>query len=423
MNMDLLLVGLNHKTASLEIREKLYYTLDETEKVLPEIVQLFLKEGVLLSTCNRTELYGVLKGDEIKPEQLIDFLILKKGAGGVVNQSHFYILRSYDAVRHLLEVASGIDSMLVGDVQILGQVKDAYEVAVKCGVVGTLLHEVFHTAFRTGKRAKSETSISEGAVSVSYAAVELAEKIFADLSKKKGMLIGAGETAELTAKHLISHGVSELYIANRTIERAQKLAEQFNGKVIRLEEITSKLVEVDVVISSVTVSGYILTLSQVKSAMSRRGNKPILIIDIGVPRNVEPAVKDIENVFLEDIDSLESIAKANYERRLNEIPKVQRIIDEELKNFIKWYEAHQVAPTIKLLRERFEQIRQLELEKYRNKFSPEDFQKVDALTKSLVNKLLHNPTVSIRESSNGKPESERIKFIQFVRELFGLEQK
>ncbi|MEN3039618.1 MAG: glutamyl-tRNA reductase [Candidatus Kryptonium sp.] len=419
--MDLLLVGLNHKTASVEVREKLYYTLEETEKVLPEIVHLFLKEGVLLSTCNRTELYGVLKNDEIKPEQIINFLISKKGASQIVGYSHFYIMRSYDAVRHLLEVSSGIDSMLVGDVQILGQVKDAYEVAVKCGVVGTFLHQVFHTAFRAGKRAKSETSISEGAVSISYAAVELAEKIFADLSKKKGMLIGAGETAELTAKHLSSHGMSELYIANRTIERAQKLAEQFNGKVITLEEITDKLSEVDIVVSSVSVNDYILTFSQVKNAMSKRGNRPILIIDIGVPRNVEPSVKEIENVFLEDIDSLESIAKANYERRLGEIPKVQRIIDEELRNFIKWYESYQVAPTIKLLRERFEEIRQLELEKYRNKFSPEDFQKVDALTRSLVNKLLHTPTVSIRESSNGKPESERIKFIQFVRELFGLE--
>lgn len=421
--MDLLLVGLNHKTASVEVREKIYYTLEETEKILPEIVYLFLKEGVLLSTCNRTELYGVLKSEEIKPEQLIDFLISKKEATGFVDPSHFYIMRSYDAIRHLLEVASGIDSMLIGDVQILGQVKDAYEVAVKCGVVGTLSHEVFHTAFRTGKRAKSETSISEGAVSVSYAAVELAEKIFADLSKKKGMLIGAGETAELTAKHLVAHGISELYIANRTIERAQKLAEQFNGKVIKLEEIPDKLAEVDIVISSVTVDNYILTFHQVKNAISKRGNKPILIIDIGVPRNVEPKIKDIENVFLEDIDSLESIAKSNYERRLNEIPKVQQIIDEELKKLIKWYEAHQVAPTIKLLRDRFEEIRRLEIEKYKNKFSPEDFEKVDALTKSLINKLLHTPTVNIRESSNGKPESERIKFIQFVRELFGLEQK
>ncbi|MCS7228664.1 MAG: glutamyl-tRNA reductase [Candidatus Kryptonium sp.] len=419
--MDLLLVGLNHKTAGVEVREKLYYTLEETKEILPEIVHLFLKEGVLLSTCNRTELYGVLKSDEVKPEQIVNFLISKKEAYQIVDYSHFYIMRSYDAVRHLLEVASGIDSMLIGDVQILGQVKDAYEVAVKCGVVGTLLHQVFHTAFRAGKRAKSETSISEGAVSISYAAVELAEKIFADLSKKKGMLIGAGETAELTAKHLSSHGMSELYIANRTIERAQKLAEQFNGKVITLEEITDKLSEVDIVVSSVAVSDYILTFSQVKNAMSKRGNRPILIIDIGVPRNVEPSVKEIENVFLEDIDSLESIAKANYERRLSEIPKVQRIIDEELKNFIKWYESYQVAPTIKLLRERFEEIRQIEIEKYRNKFSPEDFQKVDALTRSLVNKLLHTPTVSIRESSNGKPESERIKFIQFVRELFGLE--
>ncbi len=421
--MDLLLVGLNHKTASVEVREKLYYTLDEVEKVLPEIVQMFLKEGALLSTCNRTELYGVLKNEDIKPEEIINFLISRKDAGEIVKSSHFYITRSYDAVRHLFEVASGIDSMLVGDVQILGQVKDAYEVAVKCGVVGTLLHEVFHTAFRVGKRAKMETAISEGAVSVSYAAVELTEKIFADLSKKKGMLIGAGETAELTAKHLVSHKISELYIANRTIERAEKLAEQFNGKVIRLDEITDKLVEVDIVISSVTVSNYILSFSQVKEAMFRRGNKPLLIIDIGVPRNVEPKVKEIENVFLEDIDSLESIAKSNYERRLKEIPKVQRIIDEELKNLIKWYEAHQVAPTIKLLRDKFEEIRKLEVEKYRNKFSPEDFQKVEVLTKSLVNKLLHTPTVNIRESSNGRPESEKIKFIQFVRELFGLDQK
>jgi glutamyl-tRNA reductase len=236
------------------------------------------------------------------------------------------------------------------------------------------------------------------------------------------MLIGAGETAELTAKHLVSRGMSEILIANRTFERAEKLAQQFNGIAIKLDEIENKLCEVDIVISSVTIDGYILSYEQVKSAMSRRQNKPILIIDIGVPRNIDPKVKEIENVFLEDIDSLESIARSNYERRLNEIPKVQRIIDEEMKNFIKWYEAHLVAPTIKLLREKFEEIRRSELEKYKNKFSPEDFQKVDALTKTLVNKLLHTPTVSIRESSNGKSDLERIKFIQFVRELFGLSQ-
>jgi glutamyl-tRNA reductase len=419
---DLLLIGLNHKTASVEIREKLYYTIEEARPFLPELVSNNLKEGVLLSTCNRTEVFGFVEQESEHPENIINYLVEKKTATGTILPSHFYIQHSYEAARHLLEVAAGIDSLIVGEDQILKQIKDAYELATTCGTVGSTLHQLFHIALRTGKRVRSETKINEGAVSVSYAAVELSEKIFATLTNKKAMLIGAGETAELTARYLVEKGISELTIANRTKDNAERLAKEFHGKAIALEEMAEKLQEMDIVISSVNANDYILTAQQVCKARAQRTPKTLLIIDIGVPRNIDPRTKELDNVFLEDMDSLAMISQTNYERRLAEIPKVQKIIDEELHNFIAWVQSQQVTPTIKLLRDRFEEIRASEIEKNKNKFSSEELEKVDIVTKTIINKILHTPTISMKES-NGQHHFDKHAMNQIVKDLFGLEKE
>ena len=418
--MELLLVGLNHKSASVEVREKVYFARDDVGKTLPELVQQFLQEGVMISTCNRTELYGIPRNEEAPAEKIIEFLIEKKSAAQIIKPSHFFTLHDYEAARHLFEVASGIDSMLVGDVQILGQVKDAYETATACGVVGTILHQLFNKALKAGKKVKTDTGIGEGAVSVSYAAVEFAEKIFADLVTKKALLIGAGETAELTAKHLAGRGVTDLTIANRTLEKAEQLAKNFAGTAVGLDAIAEKLLEVDILVSSIGVSEYVLTREQIQSAMDHRVARPLLILDIGIPRNIDPAAREIENVFLEDMDSLAGVAKTNYEKRVSEIPKVQEIIDRELKALMDYYDSLYITPTIKLLREQFDNIRQTELERYKNKFSSEDFQKVDTITRTIMNRMLHTPTMNIRQI-NGKAEFESTKMVQFVKYLFGLE--
>ncbi|MBM4166191.1 MAG: glutamyl-tRNA reductase [Ignavibacteria bacterium] len=419
---ELVLIGLNHKTASVEIREKLYYTLDEARPILPELVHQYLKEGVLLSTCNRTELVGVVETENEKPENIINYLIEHKSAQDTISNNHFYTQHSFEAVRHIFEVAAGIDSLLVGEDQILKQVKEAYELAVEKETAGTLMHHMFHSALRVGKRARTETKISDGAVSISYAAVELSEKIFADLSKKKALLIGAGETAELSAKNLFARGVTDITIANRTLEKAEKLASEFKGKAIPLEAITEKLRDVDIVISSINTPDFILTSQQIKKAMTLRSSKPLLIIDIGVPRNIEPSVREIENVFLDDMDSLELISHTNRERRIAEIPKVQKIIEEELRDFIQWYQSLDITPTIKMLRDRFEEIRTSEIEKNRNKLSSSELEKVDMVTKSIINKILHTPTVSMKEI-NGQTNFDTRTMNMFVKHLFGLKKK
>ncbi|MBS4027480.1 MAG: glutamyl-tRNA reductase [Ignavibacteriales bacterium] len=420
---DLILIGLNHKTASVELREKLYFRQEEIQAILAELGKLYFKEVVLLSTCNRTELVGIPANEPVNDEPLINYLIEKKSAHDSISRNHFYVQRSGNAVHHLFEVASGIDSLLIGEDQIIGQVRDAYELAVQNGTVGQLLHHLFHSAFHTSKRAKTETKINDGAVSVSYAAVELAEKIFDDLSKKRAMLIGAGETAELSAKNLAEQGINDIIIANRTIEKAEKLALEFKGKAIPLEMISEKLHEVDIVISSISVSEYVLNLAQVKKSMALRSSKPLLIVDIGVPRNIDPNVKNIDNVFLEDMDSLEIISKQNRQRRLSEIPKVQKIISEELHAFQHWYQSLEVTPTIKLLRDKFEAVRTMEIEKYQHRFSGKEIEHIDAVTKAIINKLLHTPTVNMKEHTNGLANIDKATLSTIVHHLFSLDKK
>lgn len=418
--MDLLCIGINHRTAPLNVRESVWFSNEEIARALPSFKELGLRECVLVSTCNRTELYAASANDDTVIASVLNALIQTKNAGDLATPKHFYILRSLLAVHHLFNVASGADSMILGDVQILNQMKEAFDLAHDKSTVGTILAKLFQTALHSGKRARTETEISHGAVSVSYAAVELANKIFANLSQRNALLVGAGETGKLTAKHLVSKRIGNLLMANRTRERADEIARQLGGTVIEFEKINEALERVDIVIASVNTSQYILSAGDIHAIMKQRSNRPLFIIDIGVPRNIDPAANRIGNVFLHDIDTLNLVVDSNLEKRQAEIPKVRRIIHEELLKFYQWYSSLQVAPTIQELRDQFEAIRRQEIEKTINKFSPEERETLEILTKRIVNKILHAPMVNLKNGRDGEASDETLKKLSVIRHLFGL---
>jgi glutamyl-tRNA reductase len=416
--MNLLCVGISHHTAPLDVRERLWFSEDEIRRTLPLLKPLGCSESVLFSTCNRTELYVLTEGG-IQPDRLKNLLIGQKSAAEKVAASDMFTLSAGEAARHLFRVAAGVDSMVLGDVQILAQVKNGFTFAAELGTTDVFMNRLFQLAFRTGKRARSETEIGEGAVSVSYAAVELAERIFADLKKRAALIIGAGETAELTAVHLSGKEIGELFITNRTQERADRLASRVRGKVIPFDRWFDILPEVDIVISSVDVNRFVLSAPEMESMMKRHGNTAVFIIDLGVPRNVDPETKNIENVFLYDLDALGVMVEENLQKRRREIPKVEAIIAEVLAELTQWYSSLEVSPTISALTHFAEKIRQEELAKHINRFEPKDRELAELVTKRIVNKILHAPIVNLKDRENGSL-TERLQKMNAIQKLFGL---
>jgi glutamyl-tRNA reductase len=423
--MNLYCLGISHRTAPIDIREKLWFSGDEAASVLSSLQEKYFKELVLVSTCNRTELYyipspapGGLNG-----EPLWNILASCKNAGNSVRENHFYSMGSLDAVRQLFAVVSGIDSMVIGDVQILNQVKEAFAFAQERKCTGPVLNRLFHSALHVGKRARTETEIGEGAVSVSYAAAELASKIFEDLSKRTALLIGAGETGKLTAKHLSVRNLGSLLIANRTRSRAEEVVAQLHGTVVDYEDILSELPNVDIVVSCVESTSYILTSNDIRQAMKLRGNKPLFIVDIGVPRNIDPQANTIGSVFLHDIDALNHVIDNNLARRKDNIPKIEKIIEEELLQFKSWFESLEVVPTIQELRDQFETIRKAEIDKHLHHFSSESREEIDMLTRRIVNKILHTPTTNLKNGTGEHKEDDMQSKISILRHLFGLDKR
>jgi len=420
--MNLFTIGISHHTASVEVREKMWLSDDEARAALAQLKDRFFSECVLVSTCNRTEVYGLLPpGRTVDDRELSQFMIGFKKAAPDVQPDHFVARSAGNAVHQLFRVASGIDSMVIGDIQILSQVKDAFGLAREAGALGPVTDRLMQIALRVGKRVRTETSICEGAVSVSYAAVELAGKIFSDLARKSVLLIGAGETGELTLKHFVSKGIGSARIANRTREKAEALAASLGGSVVDFDDLSSAAHLVDIVVTSVTSPSHILLAEDIQKSMRKRANLPLIIIDIGVPRNVDPAARRIENVFLYDIDSLQTMVDRNLERRKEEIPKVNTIIREEMVEFLNWHNSLQVGPAIKDLRDVFEAVRSQEVERNLNRFREEDREMLEMVTKQLVNKLLHTPMTVLRESAeSGNGQSETLRRVQTLRELFGI---
>ncbi len=421
MMINLFSMGVNHRTAPIDVRESIWFSVDETKEALRHLKERHFSECMLISTCNRTELYGIPLSEQINETELTRTVIDLKKADAKVQPEHFVCSFAGKAVQHLFKVSGGIDSMVVGDIQILSQVKEAFNISKEMNTLGLVMSRLMQSALRVGKRARKETSISDGAVSVSYAAVELANKIFEDLSKKSVLLIGAGKTGELTVKHLKAKGVSHLIVANRTREKSEALVGNLGGSVVDYDNFFDALRTVDIVITSVSSPSYILQTEDIQKIMKQRSNNSLFIIDIGVPRNVHPASKKIENVFLYDIDSLAAIVDKNLQKRKAEIPKVTNIIREEMVDFFRWYNSMQVGPAIRDLQAALESIRQQEVEKNINRFKPEDRELVDLVTKRILNKILHQPmTVLKHGAEDGKKNDETFLHVQALRKLFGI---
>jgi len=418
--MNLLAVSINHHTAPVELREALHLSREEITDYIGLLKKGLLEEGLIISTCNRTEIYGIPRDSKTTYTDLEKFLSANK-PGFEITTDHFQKFFSCSAVNHLFKVTSGIDSLLIGDNQILGQAKEAFQISEENGFAGLLMKRVFDSAVKVGKRAKTETTISDGAITVSYAAVQLIEKIFSNLSKKSALVIGLGETGEIAAKHLRDKNIGRLALTNRTQAKAEKFAAQINAEVIPFERFKSGLSDFDIVISATSAPGFIVEAADIRIAMKKRGYAATVLMDIAVPRDIDPSVKNIDNVFYNDIDSLNIIVEQNVRKRRDEVPKVQNIILEELVSYYSWFNSLEVAPAIKLLRELFEEIRAEEVTKQINRFTEDDREKLEIVTKRIINKILHHPTIELRKiAEQGTLNGESIAKIETLKELFGL---
>ena len=421
--MNLFAISINHRTATVELREAVYLKEDEIGPFINFAKENQIKEGLILSTCNRTEIFGIPANSEASHEKFQSLLLNFKTTQNISEQN-FQKFVSRDAIKHLFSVATGIDSLLIGDNQVFKQVKDSFQAAEESNFAGYIMHRIFDATIRTGKRAISETSISEGAVTVSYAAVQLTEKIFSNLNKKSALVIGTGETGEIAAKHLSEKGIGSLAVTNRTQEKAERLTQKLNAKVIPFTQFKDLIYKYDIIISATASPDILLRKDDVKNALKKRNNNPMILMDIAVPRDIDPATKDIDYVFYHDLDSLNIIVEQNLAKRKSEIPKVEKIIEEELDNFWEWYNSLQAAPAIKDLRDFFEDIRNEEVEKNKNKFSAEDQEKLDIVTKRIINKILHHPTIELRKTGDSNSHSDEVAVkIGIIKELFGIGKK
>jgi len=418
--MNLIGISINHRTAKVELRESLNLNVSEVKNFIKILKNNLLKEGLIISTCNRTEVIGIPYTNNISYQDLINALIQFKRFENL-SDDNFEKFKFLQVIEHLFRLVSGIDSMLIGDNQIFKQVKDSFQIADEENFIGFYLKKIMDFSLRVGKRSISETAISEGAVTVSFAAVQLIEKIFANLSKKSALIIGTGETGEIASKHLRDKGVTRLALTNRTFDKAEKLAKELNTAVFPFDNFKEHLYKFDIIVSATGSQELILTKDDIQKAMKKRNLEPMVIVDIAVPRDVDPESKNLENVFYNDIDSLNIIVELNLQKRKNEIPKVEKIIYDELNNFSEWLNSLQVSHVIKSLRDKFESIKFEEVQNNINRFSVDDREKLELVTKRIINKILHQPTNEIKKlaTETNTQDLNRIK-LSLVQELFGL---
>ncbi|RME67454.1 MAG: glutamyl-tRNA reductase [Nitrospirae bacterium] len=418
----ILVVGLNHKTAPVEVRETLAFEGENLKKGLHGLKALpSVEGGVIVSTCNRVEMYCHVKDSEKAKEEIVDFILRFHNLRREDVLPSLYFLEDTEGVRHVFRVASSLDSMVVGEPQILGQVKDAFEYALSEGTTTAVLNKLLKKAISVAKRVRTETRIAENAVSISYAAVELAKKIFEDLTDKAFMLLGAGEMAELAVRHLISNGVREVAVANRTYERAVELAKEFSGRPVRFDMFKDEMVGMDIVICSTGAPSYILHKNEMVEIMKKRKGSPVFIIDISVPRNIDPAINEIDNVYLYDVDDLQEVVDANILQRKAEAEKAETIVVEEVEKFQKWLSSLDAVPTIVALRQKAEEIRDRELERLFNRLQGLDERQKEIIRTSfvqVVNRLIHPPTVALKED-----REDRDELIAIIKTLYGLEEQ
>lgn len=421
--MDILLVGLNYKTAPVEIREKFTFNDDSTPRALHLLSQTkSIVESVIIGTCNRTEIYVVC--DQLHTGRFYtrNFLADWFGIDKEQFQPYLYIKENEEAIEHLFNVACGLDSMVMGETQILGQVRSAFLLAQEHKATGTVFNTLFRQAVTLAKRAHTETGINENAVSVSYAAIELGKKIFGSFHDKQVLILGAGKMSELTAKHLAANGVNKVCVVNRTIERARLLAEKFSGDACTMEQLPAQLLTADIVISSTGATGYVLTKDSLAPIVKKRKHRPLFMIDIAVPRDLDPALHELDNVYLYDIDDLQGIVASNMEERQQAAAAIRKMICEEIVSFTSWLQTLGVVPLISALREKAFAIHGDAMDKIENKLpnlTERELHIIRKHTKGIINQILHDPVVRLKELAVQKSGEE---VLEMFSSIFALEE-
>jgi glutamyl-tRNA reductase len=426
VGMGIKVVGVNHRTAPLDIRERFAHGAHEVPGALARVMAAGASGGVLLSTCNRTEFY-LLAEDEPALEAVWSLLGERLsvppsgggGGGGGAAREYGYIARDRDAVRHLYRVSAGLDSMILGESQIQGQVREAWEASR--AQAGPVLHRLFQSALHVGSRVRTETALGMGTASAASAGVAVAGKIFGDLAGRSALILGAGDMAELAATCLSNEGVNITLVANRTQERARAIAERLGGRAVSLEEAWPHFATTDIALCSTAAPHAVVTWERVGPLIAERRGRPLCILDLAVPRDVHPAVGQIENVFLYDVDDLQTVAAQATARRRDEIPAAERIVEEETDLFWAWYGGLGVVPTIKEFRARMDALRVAEVEhalKQLDHLSPEDRARVEQLSQALLNKFLHQPTVALKQAAE---QGHGYGLLEALRRLFGME--
>lgn len=414
----LLLIGTDFRCAPIELREKVSYNPEEVPATLSRLLQIGASEAFLLSTCNRTELYLQPRNEEEAFQAALDFVFLRR-VPELERPGRLYVKRNGEAARHLLAVASGLESMVLGEPEILGQIKQATALAEAAGAEGPLLRRLVRSAISAGARARQETAISAGAVSLGYAIVELARNIFSGLEECRVLMIGAGEIARSVTRPLVERGARELSVANRSRDRAESYRAEFpQAALVPFEERAAAVREAEVVVVTTGADEPVLTRAQLKEAMSHRRTQPLLVVDLGVPRNVEPSAAKVNNLFLHTVDSLEHIIERNLKRRKEEVPRVEEILDQELNLYRSWFRGLGAEPLVARLQKQAEKIRQRELAAALQRFPPETHADLERLTRSLVRKVLHHPSSNLRGQGGNAHDLTRL---DFVRELFHLD--
>ncbi|MDQ2974589.1 MAG: glutamyl-tRNA reductase [Acidobacteriota bacterium] len=421
--MSIVLVGVNHKSAPIEVRERLAFTEEACTAGLRTLVDgEIVREALIVSTCNRVEVLAETASGQLNDttQRVIEFLSRADYLPRSFFETHLYKHTDEMAVRHLFRVTSSLDSMVVGEPQVLGQVRRAYSIALEAGTAGRTLNRLVHHAFRVAKRVRTETGIASNSVSISYMAVELGKKIFGSLQGQTALLVGAGEMAELSARHLVKAGVSRVLLANRTVEPAQQLARELGAEVVNFDRLSTHLAEADIVICSTAAEHYVITEKMAREALAKRRNRPAFFIDISVPRNIDPAIGKIPDVFVFDIDDLESVVSSNIREREREAERAELIVESEIMQFQQALRALDIGPTIGALRQKLHDIARLELTRQRSRLgdlSKEQENAIEALLLSTVNKISHPVLSHMRRSYDSDTDT-----IQAWRDIFGLEE-
>lgn len=418
--MGLVLLGLSHHTAPVDLRQQVVYSTEDAMQALRRLrEEAEVLQALLLSTCNRTEVYALTRDADGVLARLREAIFADRLADYAGDKEQLlYQLTGDEAVAHLYRVACGLDSMVLGEQQILAQVKDAYAVSRKAQATGSVLHRLVNGAVRVGKRARTETKIGHGSVSVASTAVELAEKVFGDLSRSGALLIGAGENGRVCAQHLLSRKVEPLLIANRTTAKAEALAAELGGEVVAFGELREALGRVDVVVSTTGATEPVLSAASLRPAMKVRDQRAMVLLDIAVPRDIDPDVDGIANVFRFDMDALHGVMDQSFARRKREVPVVERLVETEVGNFMRWWATLDAGPTIRDLHGSFEKIRAFEMEKNAKRF-PNDLDQVETFSKNLTRKLLMGVTREIKQYKKGDPlQAERLAAL---RQMFQLD--